>query len=140
MKLSDALNMGKPFEGFTIPRELTRKEKLKFIRQQMDEARRLVLPTLVIVHEWDSGGEIRRVTKYENVTPIQAYQIASEYDNKEDLYEYICQRMVTCKNSDNIVFCCICPYVDEIVGKTHALYDTTASGLYSDYLVSCEEI
>lgn len=139
MNLLDALNMGKPFTGFTIPSDMTREEKLELIRQRMDEARLIVLPTLVIVHEW-SDGTIIRSTKYHDVTPIKAYQIASAYDNKDDLYEYICQRMVTCKNSDNIVYCCMCPYVDEIVGKTHALYDTTAEGLYSDYLVSCEEI
>lgn len=60
MNLLDALNMGKPFTGFTIPSDMTREEKLELIRQRMDEARLIVLPTLVIVQEW-SDGTIKKV-------------------------------------------------------------------------------
>lgn len=103
MELDEALKMGKPFKGFTIPSGLTREEKMEFIRQRMDEARLIVLPTLIIVHGW-SEGVPDKVTRYDDVTPIKAYQIASMYDNKDVLYDYMCQYMVTDNKSDNVVF------------------------------------
>lgn len=139
MNLLDALNMGKPFTGFTIPSDMTREEKLELIRQRMDEARLIVLPTLVIVQEW-SDGTIKRSIKYDDVTPIKAYQIASAYNNRDRFYDFMCQYMVTGDKSDNIVFCCTCPYMEEIEYTTNALYATTADGLYANYLVSCDEI
>ena len=138
MTLQHAIGMEKPFAGFT-PEGETRDERLKHIKSVFDKVKCLRLTSVIIVLEWDED-QITKSTEYHDVTVKQAYEIASQYINHEDIYQYMVDSMTTSDKIIRTVYCCQCPLHDEIHDENYALFHSTLEDLYADYKNSLDEI
>lgn len=138
LSLQNAIEIEKPLPGFT-PTGDTREERLEHMKSEFDKVNRLRLPSVVIVHEWDDN-QIGSSTEYNNVTVKQAFEIASQYINHGDFYNYMLGVMTTSTKVMRTVYCCKCPLHDEIYYEDHALYHCSLEELYADYENSLQEI
>lgn len=138
LPLQHTIGMEKPFPGFT-PTGNTREERVKHMKAEFDKVKGMRLKSVIIVHEWDEN-RIATYTEYHNVNVKQAYEIASQYTNHEDLYKYMVESMTCSDKLISVMYCCSCPLHDEIHYQNYALYHHTLEDLYADYENSLEEI